>query len=408
MKSLLFFTAFLITELTLTSGSNTPENPCPNEDDSALSKFEVAQADFALRFLRLGAKEQKSAISSPLSASVILAIAYAGAKGNTKTQIGDVFSKGASDVEILNYFSNVTSDLARPSNEYELNLANKLYISQNFELVKAYERIIKKEFDGQLEEIDFSQPQQAARLINQWVEGQTNSKIKDLVSANSIDPIETALIGINAVYFKGQWKTSFNESLTYKGDFFVNKNLQKKVDMMKMNAEKPYAEDRDLKIKILELPYGNSSDLSMRIVLPDERFGLPDVLAQLTGEKLFKLIKRSHEFGDTEVNIALPKFKIESEFELAEALPKMGVVDAFVDGLADFSGIIDSSTLSISQMVQKAFVEVTEQGTEAAAATSFVLSNRFGGGDPANFIADHPFLFAIMKKQLILFIGQVY
>ncbi|VDM25280.1 unnamed protein product, partial [Toxocara canis] len=308
-----------------------------------------AQADFALKLLRESGPATSFAILSPFSVSIALAMAYAGADGKTKIEIGNTLAKGATDEELINYFSTLMMDMSKPANGYKLLAANKLYLQENFELLQSFIDVINNKFGGQMQKVDFSKTSETAKLINEWVEEKTNSKIKNLISADMLSAA-TSLALVNAVYFKGDWATKFDAKLTAKKQFHVTENNDREVEMMKVTHHFPYTEDEN--VQVLGLPYKNG-DVFMYVFLPKKRFGLAEVERSIDGEKMLQLINFCEK--DNKIIVELPKFKLKSKFELKTTLEQLGIRDAFTSH-ANFSAL-SKRDLSISNVVHQAFIE---------------------------------------------------
>jgi len=249
----------------------------------------------------------------------------------------------------------------------------------------------------------------AIREINNWVEENTEKKIRDILSPSSVDDT-TVLVLINAIYFKSAWKDQFQKHNTQEADFFVSKDETIKVQLMYRKFERARCcYSSDLSCQVLKLPY-KSGALSMFILLPDKTSSsLEDLEKKLTSDHLVNIDSGFEEYPD--VNLWLPKFKMEENLELKEVLCDLGMKSIFDPGSADFSGIDGTQNLYASKVVHKAFVDVNEEGTEAAAATAMVMMNRcmrINRVEPVEFRADHPFLFFIREEnaKAILFLGR--
>ncbi|CAH3160364.1 unnamed protein product, partial [Porites lobata] len=269
------------------------------------------------------------------------------------------------------------------------------------------------ELDCQLLELPY-QGEDPSMLIlkevNDWVENKTKENIKNLIPEGIIDS-STELILVNAIYFKGIWQNEFDRRATRSKDFFVSKKKKVKVKMMKLKTNFKYiANVGELGCQLLELPY-QGEDLSMLILLPQDKYGLASVEASLTHDKLQKAIALTQVQPSGEVKVYLPRFNMTQEFQLKKLLAKMGVTDMFNAIKADFTGI--SPGLFVTHVIHKAFVEVNEKGTEAAAATAVIMSrSKSPSGGSAKipvFCADHPFLFLLCHKKSggILFMGRM-
>jgi serpin B len=256
---------------------------------------------------------------------------------------------------------------------------------------------------------DFSKGEEARDTINTWVENQTNSKIKDLIAKNVLNGL-TKMVLVNAIHFKGDWAMKFKKENTQKGDFHVSKDKVVQADMMFSNEKYPYIPLKDLKAEAIEIPY-KGLRLSMILLLPRPDSSLEELEKSL--EK-FPDIKTVLKFpplpGRSKVELTLPKFKLETQLELNDKLKAMGITDMFDEKQADFSKMRSGGKkdLYVSKVVQKAFIEVNEDGTEAAAATAGIMMMRAMVINPS-FTCDRPFMFMIRDHLtgVTLFSGHV-
>ncbi|XP_035684666.1 leukocyte elastase inhibitor-like isoform X5 [Branchiostoma floridae] len=291
------------------------------------------------------------------------------------------------------------------SDKYTLQTANRLYGEQTYSFLQDFLDATNKNYGAELAAVDFKGAAEQVRgTINQWVEEQTKNKIKDLIPAGAVDAM-TRLVLVNAIYFKGNWDEQFDANMTRDRDFNINNNEKVKVKMMRKEANFNYGVFEDLKCRVLELPYVEK-ELSMLIFLPDAVEGIKDLESSLTAATLQTV---SSKMYSTKVNLLLPRFKLEQEFGLGDTLKKMGMGEAFSDA-ADFSGMSGSKDLFISAVVHKAFVEVNEEGTEAAAATGVLMVTESAPlFPPLEFSVDHPCLFLIRDNlsNSVLFCGRL-
>ncbi|AWP20916.1 putative leukocyte elastase inhibitor-like isoform 2 [Scophthalmus maximus] len=306
-------------------------------------------------------------------------------------------------------FAQLLSELNKPGAPYALSVANRLYGEQSYQFVEAFLSETKMHYKAELESVDFKSSAQEARVnINSWVEKQTQSKIIDLLSPEMLDS-STMLVLVNAIYFKGNWNKQFEVDSTVDAQFKLNKNDTKPVKMMRQKSKFPIATIPEINCQILEMPY-EGKDLSMLIFLPnemeDDTTGLEKLEKELTYDKFVEWTSPDL-IGQTEVEVGLPRFKLEDTYDLNDVLKSMGMVDAFEGTKSDFSGMSPANDLVLSKVVHKAFVEVNEEGTEAAAATGAIMNER-SVMVPTTFIADHPFLFFIRHKttRSIFFAGR--
>ncbi|XP_031214241.1 serpin B6-like isoform X2 [Mastomys coucha] len=254
-----------------------------------------------------------------------------------------------------------------------------------------------------MEELDFKgAPEPSRQHINTWVAKKTEDKITELLSSGSVNS-STLLLLVNAIYFKGKWKKQFNKEDTQEMPFKVTKNEEKPVQMMFKKSTFKMAYVEEISTTILLLPYvGN--ELNMIIMLPDEHVELKMVEKEITYKKFIEWT-RLDKMEEEEVEVFLPKFKLEENYDMKDVLCKLGMTDAFVEDRADFSGIASKEGLFLSKVIHKSFVEVNEEGTEAAAATAANIGLRCM---VPYFCANRPFLFFIQhsKTHGIVFCGR--
>ncbi|KAJ8376545.1 hypothetical protein SKAU_G00071250 [Synaphobranchus kaupii] len=357
-------------------------------------------------------KKTDSVFYSPLSISSALAMVYMGARGNTATQMSKSLHFHKADDDIHAGFSKLLSDLNQKGAPYALSLANRLYGEKSFNFEENYIQDTKKFYEAELETVDFISNAEVARVnINSWVEKQTQEKIKNLLLEGTVDHM-TRLVLVNAIYFKGNWEKKFKEADTREVEFKLNKNESKPVQMMHQTARFALTFISEVNCQILEMPY-IGKELSMLILLPqkieDDSTGLMRLERKLTYKKLIEWTQ-PNVMKNIETKVALPKFKMEETYNLKDILVSMGMEDAFNVSKSDFSGMSPSNELVVSKVVHKSFVEVNEEGTEAAAATAVMSRARCLTlqPPPVFFIADHPFLFFIRHNptQSILFYGR--
>ncbi|MCX6708831.1 MAG: serpin family protein [Candidatus Woesearchaeota archaeon] len=374
--------------------------PLPRADDSESTPEKVglvvsANNQFAFElFSRLD--KSNNVFFSPYSISTALAMTFEGARGRTAEEMQSVFHFPEDSVRRPG-FASIYNDLNRKDKKYALNTANALWAQKDFGFLPDYMSVVEKYYSGKSTNVDFvNAPEQSRVTINDWVEQQTKNKIKDLLPASPpvINPL-TRLVLTNAIYFKGDWLFQFDKRKTQEADFKVSPDKAVKVQMMGLSDEEfNYADMGDL--QAIELPYAGK-ELSMLVLLPDDINSF-----ELSAEYL-KMLKNN--MRKSEIPVYLPKFKLETKYFLSEDLKAMGMPTAF-DMDADFSGMTGTDDLFISSVIHQAFVEVNEEGTEAAAATAVIMELKAVMIKP--FRADHPFIFLIQdKNNNILFLGRV-
>lgn len=346
---------------------------------------------------------------SPFSISSALAMVILGAKGSTAAQLSKTFHFDSVE-DIHSRFQSLNAEVSKRGASHILKLANRLYGEKTYNFLPEYLASTQKMYGADLAPVDFLHASEDARKeINQWVKGQTEGKIPELLSVGVVDSM-TKLVLVNAIYFKGMWEEKFMTEDTTDAPFRLSKKDTKTVKMMYQKKKFPFGYISDLKCKVLEMPY-QGGELSMVILLPkdieDESTGLKKIEKQITLEKLLEWTKRENlEFID--VHVKLPRFKIEESYTLNSNLGRLGVQDLFSSSKADLSGMSGSRDLFISKIVHKSFVEVNEEGTEAAAATGGIAT--FCMLLPEEeFTVDHPFIFFIRHNPTsnVLFLGRV-
>jgi len=369
--------------------------------------------EFALELYAKLRAEKGNLFFSPYSISTALSMTYAGAKGETKIQMAKVLHlptiplKSTEQIWTQSRFHSAFGAIINDLNargekgNYELSVANALWGQKGYGFLKEFLELIKTNYGGGLNEVDFVRAAETARkTINTWVEKETNKKIKNLIGKGVLDSM-TRLVLTNAIYFKGNWARQFKEDETKETPFTLINGEKVDIAMMNQTADFNYMETEDF--QGLELPYVDD-ELSMIILLPKEADGLGRFEETFTAKNLSKWLAR---FRKRKVIVSVPKFKMTRQFGLADVLKSMGMTSAF-SGEADFSGMNGKKDLFISAVIHKAYVDVNEEGTEAAAATAVVGVTAIRPEEIPVFRADHPFLFLIRDNRSgsILFIGR--
>ena len=344
---------------------------------------------------------------SPLSISTALSMTYAGARGETAREMASVLRLPEDQDAAHEQVGEILQQLEAvgKAKGCRLDVANALWGQQDASFLPEFLSLIKDKYGGGMERVDFSKAEEARRTINAWVEKKTEGKIKDLIPPGMLR-IETGLVLTNAVYFKADWAMPFDKKRTTDAPFIMPGDRKVNVPMMRRTAELRYMESKDL--QALELPYAGDT-LSMVILLPGKADGLNALENSLTPGDLDGWLK---SLDERLVDVWLPRFTTTMWFELSEVLKEMGMPSAFSLGSADFSGMTGARGLFIGNVVHKAFVDVNEEGTEAAAATAVHMPTAAPPGPsprPVVFKADHPFFFLIrdVKTGSILFMGRV-
>lgn len=376
-----------------------------------MEQLSTANTLFALELFRTLTENNSTGniFISPFSISSALAMVFLGTKGDTAAQLSKAFHFDAVE-DVHSRFQSLNAEVSKRGASHTLKLANRLYGEKTYDFLPEFLASTQKMYGADLAPVDFQNASDDARkLINKWVKEQTQGKIPELLAAGVVDSM-TKLVLVNAIYFKGMWKDKFRKQDTTDAPFRLNKKDTKTVKMMYQKKKLPLGYIQDLNCKVLELPY-QGEELSMVILLPedieDESTGLKKIEEQLTLEKLHEWTKREN-LENIDVHVKLPRFKLEESYTLNSNLGRLGVQDLFSNGKADLSGMSGSRDLFISKIIHKSFVEVNEEGTEAAAATGGIAT--FAMLLPEEeFTVDHPFLFFIRHNPTanVLFLGRV-
>jgi serpin B len=352
-------------------------------------------------YRKLSSENAGNLFFSPYSISTALAMTYGGARGDTAEEMNRVLHFGGQNATHPAFAALRTSlNGIQEKGDIQLSIANALWPQQDYAFLPAYMDLIRKDYGSEIRPVNYAQDTEGARKqINRWVEQQTNQKIKDLIGQGVLNSL-TRLVLVNAIYFKGNWASQFDAKDTRTAQFRLPDGNTADVQMMSRKARYGLAEEDNL--QVLELPY-EGGDLSMLVLLPSEADGLPALEQAISTDMLSSL-----GFRTQEVQVSLPVFKLESSFGMSETLKQMGMPKAFSTE-SDLSGMDGTRDLYISAVIHKAFIEVNEEGTEAAAATGVVVGLRSLPRPPKEFNADHPFLFLIRENSTgtILFMGRM-
>jgi len=383
------------------------KNPIYGYKDDSLATNESVRYlassinDFSIKlYKQIIKKGDENIFFSPLSIEFAFVILYEGAKNMTKEEIGNVLNIPKNDIVRRYSFARIYNLLNEENKEYELSLANAIWVANYCRLKSEYLDIINRFYPADVyNTIDLNK-------INQWVADRTRGKINRILDDLSS---ENGLVVTNAIYFKGKWLHSFDKKRTEKMDFYVSSDKVIKVDMMYVKEEFPYYETSDF--QAIELPY-EGNDLFMLVILPWEISGLSKVEENLNAEMINKII---NSMKTEEVHVYFPKFEFETIYDLKEILKKIGMECSFDPNCANFSDIFqecDEWNKWIDKAIHKAYIKVDEEGTEASAATS--VNVKFGAAPKEIsktiiFKADHPFIFFIIDRRTgtILFMGRV-
>jgi serpin B len=355
-------------------------------------------------YARLRTGQSGNLFFSPASLSTALAMTYAGARGQTAEQMAQVLHFAQPQEKLHPAFGELPRYWGVGAKErgYRLSVANRLWGQQGYHFLPGFLAVTREQYGAELAQIDFArQTELARRRINAWVEEQTQSKIRDLISPGVFGPL-TRLVLTDAIYFKGDWAEPFRKEATQVAPFQISAGQKTDVPLMYRKDDFRYWAGDGL--KVLELPYGEG-DLAMLVLLPEEIEGLSALEARLTTDNLARW---QSGLRKQEVRVHLPRFALTSQFQLAGVLKAMGMTRAFTPGEADLSGMSSEEELFVSAVIHKAFVDVNEEGTEAAAATAIAIEARAAPREPTVF-CDHPFVFLIRDNRTgsILFLGRL-
>jgi serpin B len=362
---------------------------------------------FALNMYHQLATRDGNIFFSPFSISVALAMTYAGARGNTQAQMADALEFTLAQEKLHPAFDWL--DLAlnsrgrgasgKDGEPFRLHVVNRLFGQVDYRFLDSFLDTLALYYGAALFLLDFIGDTEGSRqAINQWVEEVTEQRIKNLIPPGGVDTA-TRLVLVNAIYFNAAWKEVFDDRATAPGRFTLPDGSAVEVPMMQQPGPMPYAEGEGW--RAVELPY-DGEELSMVVIVPDDLAAFEKVL---DAEKLASVIAA---LGEDQATLSMPRFRIKGQtIPLKDQLSALGMPDAFVFGLADFSGMDGTRQLLIGNVLHQAFVEVDEYGTEAAAATAVVMD--LGSAQLKHLEVDRPFVFLIRDIQTgaILFLGRV-
>ncbi|CAF4731140.1 unnamed protein product [Rotaria sp. Silwood1] len=358
---------------------------------------------------------------SPASIALAMAMCTVGARQETLDQMLRVLDASSTEnltktaEKVMHIFSIVDND-----KKVQLKLANRLYAQKAYKLQQDYLALVQSSFKADIKLEDFENDSaHAVQTINAWVEEKTNNLIQNLLSKNDVSR-DTRLIIVNCIYFKGTWVEQFKEHLTdQNADFHGANGKISKIKLMRQKEKFDYAENKDLHVQIAHLPYKSDShdvQFVFTVILPKQGVSLDEVEQKLTSKpNLMQQVLSDESTTRQELLLYLPKFKMEATFVLNDVLIQLGMKNAFSASKADFTGIVseqdDRNGLYISKVIHKAFIDVNELGSEAAAVTALRLTKRrriASDIKPIEFKVDRPFLFMIreLKENITLFSGK--
>jgi len=368
--------------------------------------------EFAFDLYARLSKEKGNKVFSPYSISTALGMTYAGAKGNTAKEMAQTLHFTLDNEHLHPAFGNLIRKIhGTEKPNHELAVANSLWANtSDLGLDPGFLRTMQTDYQAGFHYVDFINDLEGARRsINGWVKEKTKNKVTDLIAEKYISR-QTRLILVNAIYFKADWSVPFPKAATKLGDFSIPDKTAFKVPMMSNTLVASYMEDSDF--QLAQFKY-KDNHVSMVVILPKKMDGLLEVEKKLSAKSLDQALVR---LAPAELRVTLPRFKIIEEFSLSEDLKELGMKDAFIKQIADFTGMEmkrpQEESLFISAVVHKAFVEVNEHGTEAAAGSGVLLDRPNSTVEPPApivFRADHPFLFILRHNETgsILMMGRI-
>ena len=379
----------------------------PREDIDALV---TGNGEFAFDLYRYLASDGENLFYSPHSISLALAMTYAGARGETEQAMGEAMTWNLPQERLHPAFNYLDMELSsrgegaegKDDEGFRLNIVNAIWGQKGYSFLPDYLDTLAMNYGAGLRVVDFEQaPEESRAVINDWVEEQTEDRIQELIPQGAIDAL-TRLVLTNAVYFNAAWESQFEEGDTSDGEFHLLDGNDVEVPMMKQSAWFRHADYGDF--AAIELPY-DGGELSMVVLVPAAR-EFEDFEESLD----FSVVQAAIDgLAGNRVVLTMPKFGMETSFNLKDALSTLGMEIAFEPAAADFSGMDGTRNLYITDVLHKAFVEVDEAGTEAAAATAVVVGATSAPTEPVEFTIDRPFVFLIRDIQTgsILFLGRV-
>jgi len=329
---------------------------------------------------------------------------YEGAKGTTADEMRSVFHFSNDSDKLRTGYADIFSSINDPDKPYILSTANSLWAQKDYPFTSGYFDTVSKYYGGTVSNLDFkADTENSRKTINSWVSNKTYDRINDIIPSGFLSP-DTRLVLVNAIYFKANWSVQFDNYSTYDQNFTLEDGSKVTSKMMHDTEHYNYFENNEL--KMIELPY-QGNDVSMFVLLPKGDMGALE--NRLTSDNLALWQKQTN---NERVSLSLPKFKFGSKYFMTDDLAAMGMPTAFRYPDADFTGMSPTGELYIGFVIHQTFIEVSETGTEAAAATVVGMSAGmapFPTQPPKEFTADHPFIFVIQDKKSgsILFMGKV-
>lgn len=400
----LILTALTVSGCSIKQGTDVKSKYAIQAKELASANASISSANnkVAFKFLKETANSDKkeNIVVSPLSLNTILALTQNGAEGSTKEEMLRALElTGLKDSEINEGYRDIIAHFNSVT-KVETKVGNSIWAAEGMKVRQEFVDIGRSFYEAEVKEVDFTK-KKTVNVINDWVSKQTAGKIEKIIDSFEQD---TAMALINTVYFKGKWRSTFDEQATEKQKFTLSGGSTKDVDVMRKTLGAEYLKGNNF--TAVRLPY-EDIDYGMYVFLPDKGTDVDALIKDMNNDNWNKWMQ---EFANKQVSVKLSKFKIEYEKKLNDMLKSFGMKDAFDEKTANFSGISEDQQLFIDLVKQKAFIEVNEGGTEAAAATAVVIRTTSAPADkPIEFTVDRPFVYAIADKKtgFIMFIGKV-
>jgi serpin B len=383
------------------SNTSIPANAMTSSAEKIDRGLLNANTKFAFKLFSQTLQEdnEQNVFISPTSVAIALTLLYNGAAGETQQQMAEVLGLQGLQLAEINDAYQQLQEILENQSEVELSIANSLWLKKGFPLESKFLENNQKYYQAEVTELDFNNPN-AKTTINNWVSKETKGKIEKII--DSISP-ENVLFLINAIYFKGTWTTEFEPKLTKEQPFFLDNGETINHPLMSQQGEKMYYENDEF--QAVSLPYGKDKRLSMYIFLPKENSNINSFLENLSSES-WQVWQEN--FKQQEGFLSLPKFKLEYEISLNKTLQAIGMTEIF-SKKANFKNMTPEK-VAVDEVKHKTFVEVNEEGTEAAAVTSIgIRVTSMPINQPFRMIVNRPFFYAIQdnKTGTILFMGQM-
>jgi serpin B len=394
------------TETAIPAVTETPIAPATTPEQIAAANASISNSidNFTFKTYSLLSSESGNLFFSPFSISTALSMAAEGAGGRTMEEMRNVLELSNDSSANRKMFENLLDSLNARNAGYNLSIADAIWIEKTFSVRQEFSSALSTYYHALAQQADFANNPEGERTnINNWVAGKTNNRILDLILQGGLNSL-TRLVIVDAIYFKGNWAQQFDKNDTHNAPFFISPSRNVNVPMMHISKSENASYYSDNELQALEMDY-QGDNLSMLILLPESNHSLSEFEAGLSSTEISdiraKLVRQP-------VQIWLPRFSMTKSREMSDLLKELGMKSAFDPYSADFSGINTTEGLYISGVFHKAFINVNETGTEAAAATAVVVGATAFAPLP-EFRADHPFIFFVMDKPTgsILFMGRV-